>query len=98
MRSWCPSTNVRRHHFLDRFRLNLELLQTRQGSARKIIRFEKINLAGGERWVWQELEQPRLDLGSAAKGTGMSRRRFLMRCDVIVTSSRSVYTPGPASS
>ena len=63
MRSWCPSTNVGRHHFLDRFRLNLELLQTRQGSARKIIRFEKINLASGERWVWQEFEQPCLDLG-----------------------------------
>jgi hypothetical protein len=45
------------------FRLNLELLQTGQRSARNIIRLEKINLAGGERWVWQELEQPRLDLG-----------------------------------
>ena len=31
-----------------------------------------------------------------AKGTGMSSRRFLMRCNVIVTSSRRVH-PGPAT-
>ena len=93
----CATANIGWYYLLDRFRLNLELLQTGQHTARNIIRLEKINLAGGERWVGQELEQQRLDLGHR-KGTGMSNRRFLMRCSVILTSSRSVYTPGPASS
>jgi hypothetical protein len=43
--------------------LDIDLPETRHGSARHAIRLEKINLAGGERWVWQELEQPRLYLG-----------------------------------
>ena len=58
-----PGANVRRHHLLNCFRLNLELLQTGKSPARDIIRLEKINLACGEQWEWQELEQPRLDLG-----------------------------------
>jgi hypothetical protein len=51
------------YYLLDRFRLDIELSETRQGTARDVVRLEKINLAGGERWVWQELEQARLDLG-----------------------------------
>jgi hypothetical protein len=43
--------------------LDIDLPETRHGSARHAIRLEKINLAGGERRVWQELEQPSLDLG-----------------------------------
>jgi hypothetical protein len=59
----CPSADVGRYHFLDCFWLNLELLETREVPARNIIRLEKVNLARGERWVWQKLEQPRLDFG-----------------------------------
>jgi hypothetical protein len=43
--------------------LNIEVVKTRQAPARNIIGLEKINLADGERWVWQELEQPRLEFG-----------------------------------
>ena len=60
---WRASVNVGRYYLLDRFRLDIELPETRQGTARDVVRLEKINLAGGERWVSQELEQPRLDLG-----------------------------------
>src|SRR5262245_61176791 len=54
---------ISRHDLLDRFRLDAEFPETRQGSTRHVIRFEQVNLACGERWVWQELEQPRLNLG-----------------------------------
>ena len=63
MRSWCARANIGRYYLLDRFRLDIELPETRQGTARDVVRLEKINLAGGERWVWQELEQPRQYLG-----------------------------------
>src|SRR6478672_4202486 len=56
----CASANIGRYYLLDRFRLDLELPETGQCPARKIIRFEKIDLTGGERRIWQELEQPRL--------------------------------------
>src|SRR6476619_258321 len=59
----CASANIGRYYLLDRFRLDLELPETRQGTARDVVRLEKINLAGGERWVGQEREQQRLDLG-----------------------------------
>src|SRR6476620_5023687 len=59
----CASANIGRYYLLDRFRLDIELPETWQGTARNIVRLEKVNLAGGERWVWQELEQPRLDRG-----------------------------------
>jgi hypothetical protein len=52
--------------------LNIELLQARQGTARNIVRLEKVNLASGERWVWQELEQSRLDL-SHRKGLSLPK-------------------------
>ena len=60
---WRASANVGRYYLLDRFRLDIELPETRQGTARDVVRLEKINLTGGEWWVWQELEQPCLDLG-----------------------------------
>ena len=44
--------------------MDLELLQV---PARNILRLKKVNLACGEGWVWQQLEQPRLDL-SHGKG------------------------------
>jgi hypothetical protein len=47
--------------------MDLELLETRQVPARNILRLKKVNLACGEGWVWQQLEQPRLDL-SHGKG------------------------------
>jgi hypothetical protein len=56
-------TDIGRDHLLNCLRSNFEVLEAGEGSARNIIRLEKINLAGGERWVGQELEQPRLDLG-----------------------------------
>jgi len=60
---WRATANIGRHYLLDRFRLDIELPETRQGTARDVVRPEKINLTRGERWIWQELEQPRLDLG-----------------------------------
>src|SRR5262245_2855879 len=54
---------ISRHDLLDRFRLDAEFPESRQGSACDVIRLEQVNLAGGERWAWQELEQPRLNLG-----------------------------------
>src|SRR5260221_3807391 len=55
--------DVARYDLLDRFRLDVELAESRQGPARHIVGLEKVNLAGGERLAGQELEQPRLDLG-----------------------------------
>jgi hypothetical protein len=34
-------TEIGRHHLLDRFRLNVELPQTRQGPARHVVRLER---------------------------------------------------------
>ena len=59
----CASANIGRYYLLDRFRLDIDLPETWQGTARDVVRLEKINLAGGERWVGQELEHQRLDLG-----------------------------------
>src|SRR5262245_37010353 len=69
-RSLCPLIQPRRaqpsyisrHDLLDRFGLDAEFPETRQGSACHVIRLEQVNLAGGER-AWQELKQPRLNLG-----------------------------------
>jgi hypothetical protein len=36
--------------------LNIEVLDIWQDPARHIVRLEKVDLAGGERWVRQELE------------------------------------------
>jgi hypothetical protein len=44
----CASADVGRYHFLDCFWLNIELPETRQGTARNIVRLEKVNLAGSE--------------------------------------------------
>ena len=63
VRSWYARANIGWYHLLDRFRFDVELPETRQSTARDIVPLEKINLAGGERRVRQELEQPRLDLG-----------------------------------
>ena len=71
----CASANIGRYYLLDRFRLYLELVQAGQRTARNIIRLEKINLAGGERWIWQKLEQPRLYLGHR-KGHGYEQSLF----------------------
>jgi hypothetical protein len=57
-----PNADIGRHHFFNCFWLNVELLETRQGPGGNIVGLEKINLAGGEWWVWQELE-------TAAPGT-----------------------------
>src|SRR5215472_4807548 len=38
---------IDRYHILDRFRRDVQLTQTRQGLARHVVRFEKVNLAGG---------------------------------------------------
>ena len=51
----CASANIGRYYLLDRFRLDIELPETRQGTAQDVVRLEKINLAGGERWARQEL-------------------------------------------
>src|SRR6516165_5830524 len=58
-----PRADIGRYDLLDWFRLNLELLETWQAPTRDIIRLEKVNLPGGERWVGQQLKQSRLDLG-----------------------------------
>src|ERR1700680_3227900 len=55
-------TKIGRHDVLDRFREQVELPQTRQGPTRDIVRLEQVNLAGGERRVRQQFEQPRLNL------------------------------------
>ena len=47
---------IRRHDLLHRFRLDVELPQTRQGPACHVIRLEQVNLAGRKRRAWQELE------------------------------------------
>src|SRR5262249_11474855 len=47
------------HNLLDRFRLDAEFLEARPGAACDVVCLEKVNLAGGERWVWQEFEQAR---------------------------------------
>src|SRR6187200_1043979 len=51
-----PRADIGRYDLLDWFRLNLELLETWQAPTRDIVRLEKVNLPGGERWVGQELE------------------------------------------
>src|SRR5262249_9625382 len=56
-------SDIRRDDLLHRFRLDAELSQTRQRPARHIVRFEQVNLRRSERWVWQKLEQARLNLG-----------------------------------
>jgi hypothetical protein len=72
----------RSHDLLDRFRLDVEVLEAWQGPARHVVHPEKINLACRQRRARQKLEQPRQDL----------RRRLPTRRSAIPTSSRSVYT------
>jgi hypothetical protein len=55
--------NIGRYDLLDRFRLDVEVLEARQGPARHVVHPKKINLACGQRRVRQKLEQPRQDLG-----------------------------------
>src|SRR5437773_4789303 len=64
-RTWIiapASAEIGRHDILDRLRCDVELRETRQGSARHVVHLEQVDLAGGKRRIRQEFEQPRLDL------------------------------------
>src|SRR5260221_6203943 len=54
--------DVARYNLLDRFRLDVELAESRQDPARHVVGLEKVNLTDGERRSWQEVLQPRHDI------------------------------------
>ena len=71
---WCASANIGRYHLLECFRLDIEFPETRQDTARDVVRLEKINLTGGEWRVEDESSNSRAWISATAKGTGMSSR------------------------
>ena len=89
--------DISRHDLLDGFRLDVELPEPRQGPARHVVRLEKVNLAGGERRARQSSNNC-ARASATAKGNGTTNGGLPIRRCAKVTSSRRVYTPGPASS
>jgi hypothetical protein len=75
---------------------DIELRETWQGPARHAVGLKKVNLpvvSGG----LGKNSNSRAWILATANGTGMSSRRLPMTRDVKLTSSRSVYTQGPAA-
>src|ERR1700680_1648012 len=69
--------DIGQHHIFDGSGPDIELRETRRGPARHAVGLEKVNLAGGERRAWQELQQPRLDLGHR------KRHRMILRLTIL---------------
>src|SRR5260370_37858019 len=62
--------NIGRYDLLDRFRLDVEVLEARQGPARHVVHPEKINLACGQRRGLREDETPPPRRGERGKHHG----------------------------
>ena len=94
------SADIGRYDYLDRFRLDAELRETRQGSTRYVVCLEKVNLAGGERRAWQELEQLE-GKALSVQGKRMSEhvnaklRETEFFFQKLVSESEKVVTPEP---
>src|SRR5690606_27706651 len=61
------AAEISRHDVLDCLGRDAEVAEAGEAAACQVVRFEEVDLAGGERWPGEKLEEARLELGEAER-------------------------------